>query len=135
MGSMLKSELIYRLQKIRDAVQRLINQNENVETVNDYYCTPWGMERLESSCMLLLAIDESLKGIDKDTNKELLPLYPDVDWKGAMGLRDIIAHHYFDIDGDTVLDVIKSDLPLLLKTLKQMLSDVQEKDVPHPDQP
>ena len=132
---MLKSELIYRLQKIRDAVQRLINQNENVETVNDYYCTPWGMERLESSCMLLLAIDESLKGIDKDTNKELLPLYPDVDWKGAMGLRDIIAHHYFDIDGDTVLDVIKSDLPLLLKTLKQMLSDVQEKDVPHPDQP
>ena len=132
---MLKSELIYRLQKIRDAVQRLINQNENVETVNDYYCTPWGMERLESSCMLLLAIGESLKGIDKDTNKELLPLYPDVDWKGAMGLRDIIAHHYFDIDGDTVLDVIKSDLPLLLKTLKQMLSDVQEKDVPHPDQP
>ena len=129
---MLKSELIYRLQKIRDAVQRLINQNENVETVNDYYCTPWGMERLESSCMLLLAIGESLKGIDKDTNKELLPLYPDVDWKGAMGLRDIIAHHYFDIDGDTVLDVIKSDLPLLLKTLKQMLSDVQEKDVPHP---
>lgn len=85
--------------------------------------------------MLLLAIGESLKGIDKDTNKELLPLYPDVDWKGAMGLRDIIAHHYFDIDGDTVLDVIKSDLPLLLKTLKQMLSDVQEKDVPHPDQP
>lgn len=135
MESMLKSELIYRLQKIRDAVQRLINQNENVETVNDYYCTPWGMERLESSCMLLLAIGESLKGIDKDTNKELLPLYPDVDWKGAMGLRDIIAHHYFDIDGDTVLDVIKSDLPLLLKTLKQMLSDVQEKDVPHPDQP
>ena len=132
---MLKSELIYRLQKIRDAVQRLINQNENVETVNDYYCTPWGMERLESSCMLLLAIGESLKGIDKDTNKELLPLYPDVDWKGAMGLRDIIAHHYFDIDGDTVLDVIKSDLPLLLKTLKQMLSDVQEEDVPHPDQP
>ena len=69
MESMLKSELIYRLQKIRDAVQRLINQNENVETVNDYYCTPWGMERLESSCMLLLAIGESLKGIDKDTNR------------------------------------------------------------------
>ena len=41
-----------------------------------------------------------------------------------MGLRDIIAHHYFDIDGDTVLDVIKSDLPTLLATLVQMQNDI-----------
>jgi uncharacterized protein with HEPN domain len=82
------------------------------------------MERLESSCMLLIAVGESIKGIDKDTNKQLLPLYPEVDWKGAMGIRDIIAHHYFDIDGDTVLDVIKSDLPPLLETLGRMQEDI-----------
>lgn len=40
MVSMLKSELLYRLKKIEAAVQRIITQNENVETVNDYYCTP-----------------------------------------------------------------------------------------------
>ena len=129
MESMLKSDLTYRLRKIQDAVERLINQNEKVKTVDDYYCTPWGMERLESSCMLLLAMGESLKGIDKDTNKQLFPLYPDVDWKGAMGLRDIIAHHYFDIDGDTVLDVIKSDLPPLLGTLKKMSSDIHNNKI------
>lgn len=83
------------------------------------------MERLESTCMLLIAVGESLKGIDKDTNKQLLPLYSSVDWKGAMGLRDIIAHHYFDIDGDTVLDVIKSDLPALLETIIQMQDDIR----------
>ena len=93
-----KSEILYRLKKIEAAVRRLITQNENVKTANDYYCTPWGMERLESSCMLLIAVGESIKGLDKDTNKQLLPLYPEVDWKGAMGLRDIIAHHYFDIE-------------------------------------
>lgn len=82
------------------------------------------MERLESTCMLLIAVGESIKGIDKDTNKQLLPLYPAVDWKGAMGLRDIIAHHYFEIDGDTVLDVIKSDLPSLLATLVQIQDDI-----------
>ena len=124
MESTLKSEILYRLKKIESAVQRLITQNEKVETANDYYCTPWGMERLESSCMLLIAVGESIKGIDKDTNKQLLPLYPEVDWKGAMGIRDIIAHHYFDIDGDTVLDVIKSDLPPLLETLGRMQEDI-----------
>lgn len=129
MVSMLKSELLYRLKKIEAAVQRIITQNEHVETVNDYYCTPWGMERLESTCMLLIAVGESLKGIDKDTRKQLLPLYSEVDWRGAMGLRDIIAHHYFDIDGDTVLNVIKSDLPQLLETLKQMQSDINDNRV------
>lgn len=87
------------------------------------------MERLESTCMLLIAVGESLKGIDKDTRKQLLPLYSEVDWRGAMGLRDIIAHHYFDIDGDTVLNVIKSDLPQLLETLKQMQSDINDNRV------
>ena len=124
MESTHKSELLYRLKKVETAVRRILSQNEEVETVNDYYCTPWGMERLESTCMLLIAIGESIKGIDKDTNKQLLSLYPAVDWKGAMGLRDIIAHHYFDIDGDTVLDVIKSDLPTLLATLVQMQNDI-----------
>ncbi len=55
-----------------------------------------GMERLESTCMLLIAIGESIKGVDKLTNKGLLTQFPKVDWKGAMGIRDIIAHHYFD---------------------------------------
>ena len=125
MESTHKSEILYRLKKIETAVQRILSQNEKVMTVNDYYCTPWGMERLESTCMLLIAVGESLKGIDKDTNKQLLPLYSSVDWKGAMGLRDIIAHHYFDIDGDTVLDVIKSDLPALLETIIQMQDDIR----------
>ena len=62
MESTLKPEILYRLKKIESAVQRLITQNEKVETVNDYYCTPWGMERLESSCMLLIAVGESIKG-------------------------------------------------------------------------
>lgn len=121
MESTHKSEF---LKKIEAAVRRIIFQNEKVETVNDYYTTPWGMERLESTCMLLIAVGESLKGIDKDTHKQLLPLYPEVDWKGAMGLRDIIAHHYFDIDGDTVLDVVKNDLPSLLNTIEQMQEDI-----------
>ena len=49
------------------------------------------MERLESTCMLLIAIGESIKGVDKLTNKELLTQFPKIDWKGAMGIRDIIA--------------------------------------------
>ena len=39
-------------------------------------------------------------------------LYPEMDWKGVMGMRDIVAHHY-DLDAEIVYDVIKHDLPKL----------------------
>lgn len=87
--------------------------------------TPAGMERLESTCMLLIAIGESIKGIDKLTGKELLAKYPEVDWKGAMGIRDIIAHHYFDLDAEIVYNVVKTNLPEMLVVVNKMLAFIE----------
>lgn len=75
--------------------------------------------------MQLIAIGESLKGIDKLTNKDLLLRYPEVDWKGAMGIRDIIAHHYFDLDAEVVFDVVKNEFPNLLQTIRRMIHDLE----------
>lgn len=47
-----------------------------------------------------------------------------MDWKGAMGIRDIIAHHYFDIDEAIVFDVVKNKLPNMLKTIRQMIEEL-----------
>lgn len=82
------------------------------------------MERLESTCMLLIAVGESIKGIDKLTNKELLTQFPEIDWKGAMGIRDIIAHHYFDLDAEIVYNVVKTNLPDMLATINSILEFV-----------
>ncbi|MBW2179933.1 MAG: DUF86 domain-containing protein, partial [Deltaproteobacteria bacterium] len=47
-------------------------------------------------------IGESLKNLDKVTENSLLPSYPEVEWKKAMALRDIISHHYFDINVEAI---------------------------------
>ena len=73
--------------------------------------------------MLLIAIGESVKQIDKLTNKIWLTSYPEVDWKGVMGMRDIIAHHYFDIDAGIVFEVIKDQLHVVKSTIDRMLLD------------
>ena len=104
---------------------RVIANSEQITSYNYYYMSPAGMERLESTCMLLIAIGESIKGIDKITNKELLPQYPEVDWKGAMGIRDIIAHHYFELDAEVVFDVVKNEFPNLLQTIRRMINDLE----------
>lgn len=116
--------LYYSLKRIATTIERIINNSKEIGDSEYYLLSPAGMERLESTCMLILAIGESVKGIDKMTNKQLLLKYPQVDWKGVMGIRDIIAHHYFDIDESIVFDVVKNKLPGMLETINQIIDEL-----------
>ena len=123
---MCKSQIIESLlKKILQTVERILANSETITSPSFYLLTPSGMERLESTCMLLIAIGEGVKGVDKLTDKKLLSCYPGMDWKGVMGMRDIIAHHYFDLDAEIVYDVIKHDLPKLKDVLQQIVDDLK----------
>ena len=123
---MCKSKIIESLlKKIFQTVERILANSETITSPSFYLLTPSGMERLESTCMLLIAIGEGVKGVDKLTDKKLLSFYPEMDWKGVMGMRDIIAHHYFDLDAEIVYDVIKHDLPKLKDVLQQIIDDLK----------
>ena len=98
------------LKNIDTAITRLQERSVEIQSVNDYLTSPTGMEKLDAACMVLIALGESVKTLDKLTDKKLLPTYPSIDWKGVMGVRDIIAHHYFEVDPDAVFDIIKNDL-------------------------
>ena len=64
------------LQQVFEATQKIKQRFERIETVSDFTDSDFGMERLDSICMLLIAIGESLKNIDKITSGELLRQYP-----------------------------------------------------------
>lgn len=123
-----KEHVLHLLRKIEQTLKRIIDNSVEIDSYHFYYLTPAGMERLESTCMLLIAIGESIKGVDKLTNKELLPQFPSIDWKGAMGIRDIIAHHYFDLDAEIVYNVVKSNLPEMLVVVEEMMSFIERCD-------
>ena len=74
--------------------------------------------------MLLIATGESLKNIDKITEKQLLSCYPEIDWKGAKGMRDIISHHYFDIDAEEIFWVCQYNIEPLADTIHRIIEDV-----------
>jgi uncharacterized protein with HEPN domain len=87
---------------------------------NDFTSTETGMMILDSICMKLAAIGECIKSLDKITQKELLVQYPQINWKLAMGMRDIIVHHYFDIDAEVIFKTLKEDIPSLFEVLEKM---------------
>ena len=106
------------IKNIEIAINRLQERSAEIYSVNDYLMSPTGMEKLDAACMVLIALGESVKTLDKLTEKELLPTYPSIDWKGVMGVRDIIAHHYFDVDPDAVFSIIKNDLAPLKEAIQ-----------------
>lgn len=111
-------EMVYEtLKNINTAITRLQERSIDIHSVDDYLMSPIGMEKLDAACMVLIALGESVKTLDKLTEKKLLSTYPSVDWKGVMGVRDIIAHHYFEVDPEAVLDIIKNDIEPLKKAI------------------
>ncbi len=76
------------------------------------------MKNLAASCMLIEAIGEGIKQVDKATEGKLLIERPEIPWKDVIGIRNHIAHGYFDIDGEMVLDVVKNDLDSLLAAIE-----------------
>ncbi|WP_417909576.1 DUF86 domain-containing protein [Candidatus Electronema sp. PJ] len=113
------------LKQTLEATEKITRRFEKINNVADFTNSEFGMERLDSICMLLIAIGESLKNIDKITKGELLKNYPEIDWKGTKGLRDIIAHQYFNVDAEEIFWVCEKHIPPLSETLQKMLSDLQ----------
>ena len=108
-----------------DATQKVSQRFKKIKTVSNFTDSPAGMEKLDSICMLLIAIGESLKNIDKITEQSLLKQYPEIDWKGAKGLRDIISHQYFDVDAEEIFWVCEKHIPPLSKTIEKMISNLK----------
>lgn len=112
------------LRQIYQAARTISKRFEPVKTATYFTDTPAGMEKLDSLCMLLIAIGEALKNLDKTTNKSLLLRFPQVDWKKAKGMRDIISHHYFETDAEVIYDVCKNYIPELAQTINKMISEL-----------
>ena len=94
---------------------------EKLRSVHQYLDGHYGVRS-----MMLIALGESVKTLDKLTDRKLLPTYPSIDWKGVMEVRDVIALHYFDVDPEAVFDIIKNDLTPLKQAIdyfrKQLFS-------------
>ena len=87
-----------------------------------------GQDLLDVICMQFLAAGEALKRLEKLQPGLLATSYPDSDWKGAMGFRDVIAHQYFDLDSEQVLLICQEALPGLLSAIRTLETDCAETD-------
>ena len=99
-----------QLRQIREAIHHLELWNDSLTNIDELLTSPSGMKTLAADCMLIEAIGEGVKRIDERTHQQLLQHRPEIPWKAVKGMRDHIAHGYFDINTNFVWDVVKNDL-------------------------
>ncbi|MDA3917574.1 MAG: DUF86 domain-containing protein [Deltaproteobacteria bacterium] len=123
---MLDKELVLEvLRQIEEAAQKVIDRFQVISVPGDFTNTPAGMEKMDAICMMLIVIGESLKNLDKITGQKLLSQYPEVDWLKAKGMRDIITHHYADINAETIFFTCKKKIPELFSTIQKMTKNLK----------
>lgn len=114
------------LGQIQQAISNLEAWNASVSDVNDLLSSPSGMKTLAADCMLIEAIGEGVKRIDERTAGKLLSARPEVPWQAVKGMRNHIAHGYFDINADLVWDVVKNDLPELRSAIDYLKENIYD---------
>lgn len=112
------------LYDILSAIERIQERTKNIRSADDFLSSPEGMTLLDATCMLLIAVGESLKNLDKVTEGKLLPTYPSIPWKQVKGLRDIIAHHYFDVDASQIFWILSYELSPLEQAVRFFITNL-----------
>ncbi len=119
-----KERVLQSLRQIENSILLLQEWNAGLKSADDYLLSPEGMKNLAASCMLVEAIGEAYKKIDVMTDGALLPLFSSIPWKAVKGIRDHIAHGYFEIDADVIYETVKNDLGPLLDATRFFLEEV-----------
>lgn len=102
------------------ACNRMLWRSRNVSSPDDLLGNEENLMVLDSLCMMIIALGESVKNLDKVTHGSLLSNYLEVPWKNIAKMRDVISHHYFDLNAEIVFDVCQNHLHTLKTTLEKM---------------
>ena len=119
-------KVLHLLDKVIESLEVIQQRTENIHCTNYFLDSATGTLLLDGVCMKLIATGESIKNLDKLTAGNLLIYYPQIPWREVMGMRDIIVHHYFEVDADVIFNTVKENIPLLMDTLLQMREDLKE---------
>jgi len=111
---------------VRDYLEDILDYVEKVQRFASNVSSAHELQRDE---MRLMAIVRALEIIGEATKRvphSIRRKYPHIPWKDIAGMRDILAHGYFDIDVDIVWKTIQQDIVPLQKAIQHVLDELEE---------
>jgi len=112
---------------MRDDSERLRDILEAVERIERY--AAGGTAALENNELIQTWTLHYLQIIGEASGRLSQPFrdqHPEVEWSKIIGMRNILVHHYFEVDLDIVKAVLEKDLPVLKSRIRAILHDLEE---------
>ena len=73
---------------------------------------------------LIEVIGEAAKAVPEEARAR----HPEVEWRRIGRARDIMAHHYFSLEDETLWEIIQQHIPELLGQLGPIIEDESTRD-------
>lgn len=116
-----RSLLLELVVEIDEAIRRIERRFAGIHSPNDFICDDNGLDRLDGISMMLILISENIRRIEKIAGADFFNRYPEIPWLSIKGIRNILAHDYFNIDAEEIYKICASDL----ESLKQILARIR----------
>ena len=111
----MKKDPFIFLKHILDSIEKIESYAKNIS-----------LDKLKKDVKLQDAIvrrieisGEAVRNLSEDFKKK----YPQVEWEEIIRTRNKMIHHYFGVDLNIVLDIVKKDLPKLKKQIEKIIKD------------
>lgn len=111
-------EYILYLEDILDSCQKILRYTHGM-TINKF---KQDEKTYDAVIRNLEIIGEAAKHIPD----EVRVVIPEIEWRKAAGLRDMLAHAYFGIDDVILWDVVQQKIPELLQATESILLHVKK---------
>jgi uncharacterized protein with HEPN domain len=113
---------------VRDIRERVLDILDAIERIEKYGSS--GRQEFERNELVQVWILHHLQILGEAVNAlrpALQQEHPEVPWASIVGMRNILVHHYFEIDTEIVWSVVENDLPKLREWFQAILGmDISE---------
>jgi len=118
-----RSMLLELFLEIEEAIRRIERRFAGINSSDDFLCNDAGLDRLDAIAMMLIAIGENIQRLDSFIDQEIFEKHPEVNWSGAKGIRNLLAHNYFSIDAQEVYRICSQEISDLKQAIQTIRND------------
>lgn len=97
----------------------------------EIYTKNFNFEDFQGNQMVIDAVVRNLEIIGEASNnipKAIKEKYDSISWSEMIGLRNITAHKYFELDLTIIWDIIKKDIPKTKELIEKMSNELDEEE-------
>lgn len=111
------------LEYIIFSIELIEKRFKRIDRASDFLYSEQGLDILDAISMRLQSVGEAVKSLMKRESDILLQEADREYWSQIVRLREIISHHYIDLDAEIIFDICNEDLTVLKSHIENILSN------------